>query len=94
MNPQEKNTQIKISYTASVFTAAGWRPVTIFANACKISTGMAIVELVTEIDSELPTGYTSRTGSQRQTYHAAGVAKREIGKKKRLSACVLVGEQI
>jgi hypothetical protein len=30
------------------------------------------------------------TGAKRQTYNAAGIAKREIGKKKRINSCVLV----
>ena len=76
-----------IEYTASVFTQAGWRSVTITANANKISPGMAQVTQVTEIDGDAPTGYTSRTGSKRQTYNAAGIAAREIGAKKRISTC-------
>jgi len=78
---------IKISYDASVFTDVGWRGVTICADALKISAGMALVERVTSIDGEQPTGYISRTGSVRQTYHAGGIAQREVGKKKRLSTC-------
>ena len=76
-----------IEYTASVFTQAGWRSVTITANADKISAGMAKVTQVTEIDGDAPTGYTSRTGSKRQTYNASGIAAREIGAKKRISTC-------
>lgn len=76
-----------IEYTSSVFTQAGWRSVTITANADKISAGMAQVVKVTEIDGDAPTGYTSRTGAKRQTYNAAGIAEREIGAKKRISTC-------
>jgi hypothetical protein len=50
---------------------------------------MARVIKVIAIDGETPDGYTSRTGAKRQTYNAAGVAKREIGAKKRLSACAI-----
>jgi len=51
---------------------------------------MAKVLQVTLIDDEAPIGYTSRTGAKRQTYHAAGIAKREIGKNKRLSSCTII----
>jgi hypothetical protein len=37
----------------------------------------------------LPIG-DSRTGAKRQKYHAAGIAQREVGMKKRLSACEIV----
>jgi hypothetical protein len=80
---------MQLTYTASVFTQAGWRGVTITAEAEQISAGMARVIKVIAIDGETPDGYTSRTGAKRQTYNAAGVAKREIGAKKRLSACAI-----
>jgi hypothetical protein len=83
-------TTLRISYTASVFTAAGWRPVTITAAAEQVSPGMARVCAVETIDGEAPTGYTSRTGAKRQQYNARGVAAREIGTKKRLSACSII----
>ena len=77
-----------ISYTASVYTPAGWRSVTIQALAEKISAKRAKVVEVIEIDNEKPKGYTSRTGAKRQTYHAAGIALREVGKVKILSCCL------
>jgi hypothetical protein len=80
---------MQIAYEASVFTAAGWRSVTITALAEKISAGMAAVMEVIAIDGEKPVGYTSRTGAKRQQYHAAGIAAREVGKRKRISACVV-----
>jgi hypothetical protein len=80
---------MQIAYEASVFTAAGWRSVTITALAEKISAGMAAVLEVITIDGEKPVGYTSRTGAKRQQYHAAGIAAREVGKRKRISACVV-----
>ena len=79
-----------IKYISSVFTQAGWRSVTITAQANQISPGMAQVVKVTEIDGDAPTGYTSRTGSKRQTYNAAGIAAREIGAKKRISTCKIM----
>lgn len=84
------NGKLEIEYTASVMVDAGWRPVTITAIATNVSEKMAVVERVTLIDGEEPTGYTSRTGARRQRYHAAGLAQREVGKKKRLSACEIL----
>tara|TARA_R110000868_G_scaffold96010_2_gene264108 strand:+ start:1501 stop:1755 length:255 start_codon:yes stop_codon:yes gene_type:complete len=83
---------MKLEYTASVFTQAGWRSVTITADAKQISLGMAQVTQVTEIDGEAPTGYMSRTGAKRQTYNASGIAQREIGAKKRISSCKVLIE--
>ena len=48
---------------------------------------MAQVIKVTEIDGREPVGYTSRTGAKRQQYCAAAIAVREVGAKKRISAC-------
>jgi len=83
---------MQIEYSASVFTPAGWRNVTILADAEKISAGMAQVTAVQEIDGETPTGTMSRTGARRQQYHGSGVAAREVGARKRLSSCVIVSE--
>jgi len=79
-----------VKYSASVLVPAGWRNVTITAEVEKTSEKMATVTRVIFIDGEAPIGYTSRTGAKRQTYHAAGIAEREKGKKKRLSACSIV----
>ena len=78
---------MKIEYTASVHTPAGWRGVKIAADAERISAGMARVTAVTAIDGETPAGRMSRTGARRQEYSGAGVAAREVGARKRLSAC-------
>lgn len=80
-----------IEYNASVMVAAGWRSVTIKAEAEKTSEKMAKVVKVLTIDGEAPNGYTSRTGAKRQTYNASGIALREEGKSKRLSACLILG---
>ena len=85
---------MNIQYDASVFTAAGWRSVTITATAAQVSAGMAQVEQVIEIDGAPPVGYTSRTGAKRQQYHAAGIALREIGKRKRISTCRIIAEEV
>jgi peptide deformylase len=81
-----------IEYTASVFTPAGWRGVTIRAIAERVSAGMARVTAVTAIDGEDPRPGMSRTGARRQQFNGAGVAAREIGVRKRLSACNITGE--
>ena len=83
--------QIKINYNASVFTAAGWRSVTITAMAEPSKTGkMARVTEVTAIDGKTPTTGMSRTGAKRQAYNGKSIAKREIDANKRLSACTII----
>lgn len=79
-----------IEYNASVLVDAGWRSVTIKAEAKKTSEKMAVVTKVLAIDDKEPVGYTSRTGAKRQQYHAGGIAKREIDAKKRLSSCTII----
>lgn len=81
---------IKISYTASVFTPAGWRGVTITATATKTSKKMAFVVEVLEIDGEAPKSQMSRTGASRQRYNGSSISCREVGAKKRLSACEIL----
>ena len=78
---------MKIEYTASVFTAAGWRSVAITADAERVSDGMARVVAVTAIDGEDPRPGMSRTGARRQQFNGASIAAREVGARKRLSAC-------
>lgn len=78
---------ITIKYTTGVYTAAGWRSVTVTAEAERTSAGMATVTRVTAIDGDAPAGTMSRTGAQRQQYHGTGVAAREVGARKRLSSC-------
>ena len=83
---------IKVEYKSSVFTPAGWRGVKITAAAEQISEKRCRILGVMLIDGEVPSGYTSRTGAKRQTYNAAGVSKREIGKIKNLSSLKEVSE--
>lgn len=83
-------TTIVIEYAASVHTAAGWRNVAIKAEATRVSAGMAQVSKVLAIDGEAPVGTMSRTGARRQQFNGAGVAAREVGARKRLSACTLL----
>jgi hypothetical protein len=84
--------RLVISYSASVFTPAGWRGVTIKARAKQVSPGFAEVIGVLAIDDEEPRGTMSRTGARRQEYWGTGVAKREAGKRKRISACTVLAE--
>lgn len=84
---------MKIEYNASVFTPAGWRGVSVTAEAERTSLRMVEVVNVIAIDGDVPTGYTSRTGAKRQQYNAAGVAQREVGKRKRLSSVFVVDTQ-
>ena len=81
---------MRIEYTASVFTAAGWRSVAITADAERVSGGMARVVAVVAIDGEDPRPGMSRTGARRQQYNGAAIAAREVGARKRLSACSLL----
>ena len=83
---------MKIFYSIGVFTPAGWRPVSICAMVECISPKMARVISVETIDGKAPSHYMSRTGSKRQKYDGAYFAAREIGKRKRLSDCVVFGE--
>jgi len=78
---------MNIKYNSSVHTQAGWRSVTITAEAVQVSKGMAQVIRVTAIDGEALAGTMSRTGAKRQQFWGHGVAEREIGAKKRLSSC-------
>ena len=81
-----------IEYTLSVCTPAGWRGCTATAVAHKISAKMLEVDAVTEIDGDIPSYNSSRTGAKRQRYNGVYFAGREVGKRKRLSAVTLIRE--
>ena len=80
---------ITIDYNSSVFTPAGWRSVTITAEAEQTSKAMATVSKVLAIDGEEPAYGMSRTGANRQKYNGKGIAEREVGARKRLSSCTV-----
>lgn len=80
-------TTLTITYTTSVQVDAGWRSINITAKAEQISKGMAKVVEVTAIDGEAPRYGMSRTGANRQRFNGNYIAQREVGAKKRLSAC-------
>ncbi len=83
-------TQITISYTTSVFTPAGWRNETVTATVEVISPKRGRVLCVQDIGGNGNSGYGSRTGAKRQAYHVGGIAMREQGKIKNLSACCIL----
>lgn len=83
-------TTTTIEYSTSVYTPAGWRNVTIRAEAERISAGMARVTRVVAINGETPAGTMSRTGARRQEFRGTGIAEREVGARKRLSACAIL----
>lgn len=83
-------TTITIKYTSSVKVEAGWRDVQIKALAEQISAGMAVVREVIAIDGETPACGQSRTGAKRQQFNGKAWAAKQIGAKKRLSACQIV----
>ena len=80
---------LTIEYTSAVKTPAGHRSVTIRAKAESITEKMAKVVEVLAIDGEKPARNMSRTGANRQAFSGTWVAEREVGAKKRLSACVV-----
>ena len=83
---------ITITYTTAVYTPAGWRPETVTAIAKSISPRRVQVVEVLDIGANGKSGYASRTGANRQKYSVGGVAAREIGKIKNLSACEILQE--
>lgn len=83
---------MRITYSAAVNVAAGWRQVTIEARVERLSPGMARVSEVLAIDGEAPNFGMSRTGARRQEYSGRYVAQREVGTRKRLSACNIIDE--
>ena len=81
---------IKIKYSTSVFTPAGWRSVWVRATAVMTSAKMAEVTEVTKIGGEDPSRSMSVSGSRRQAFDGLSIAQREMGAKKRLSACQII----
>lgn len=81
---------MRIQYQSSVYTPAGWRSIRIDADATQVSPGFAKVARVTAINGKPPTWTMSRTGARRQEFSGFAVAEREIGARKRLSACTII----
>lgn len=80
---------ITITYTLGIKVDAGWRSVEVKALAEKQG-GYAVVKNVLEIDGETPAYGQSRTGAKRQQFNGRYWADRQVGAKKRVSACVVV----
>lgn len=88
MNTATHTEPVTISYTTSVFVNAGWRAITIEAKAVPCGRGLAEVVEVLDVDGNDPEARSaSRTGARRQQYRPNSIAAREMGKRKRLSAC-------
>jgi len=83
---------MKVKYTSSVFTPAGWRSETVTAIAEKISEKRCEIVEVLDVGGNGSLGYASRTGANRQKYSVGGVAKREVGKIKNLSTLTIIEE--
>ena len=81
---------IKIKYSTSVCTDAGWRSVWVRATASPLSAKMVEVVEVTKISGEDPVKNMSVSGSRRQAFNGISISQREIGAKKRLSTCEIV----
>lgn len=81
-----------IEYSASVFTPAGWRSVPIRARCAPKTAKMVTITEVLTIAGDVPTYGMSVTGAKRQSFNGIGVAAREIGAVKRLSACKVIEE--
>ena len=71
-------------------TDAGWRGVWVRATAVMVSAKMAEVTSVMKIGGEDPARSMSVSGSRRQAFNGLSIAQREIGAKKRLSACSIL----
>ena len=81
---------IKIKYSTSVCTDAGWRGVWVRATAVMVSAKMAEVTSVMKIGGEDPARSMSVSGSRRQAFNGLSIAQRELGAKKRLSSCSIL----
>ena len=71
-------------------TDAGWRGVWVRATAVMVSAKMAEVTSVMKIGGEDPARSMSVSGSRRQAFNGISISQREIGAKKRLSACSIL----
>lgn len=81
---------MKIKYRTSVKVDAGWRDISVLAECEKKSEKMATVTKILLLDGETPAYGQSRTGARRQEFNGRFVAKLEVGKNKRLSACEVI----
>ena len=85
---------MKIKYGSSVKTQAGWRSVTVTAEAVQISDKRVTVVKVLDIDGEGATGFASRTGANRQKYNLGYFAQAEAGKTKNVSSVTVIKTEV
>jgi hypothetical protein len=85
---------MKISYSSSVKTPAGWRSVTVTAEAEAISEKRVKVMKVLDIDGEGNSGFASRTGANRQKYNLGYFAQAEAGKTKNVSSVTVIKTEV
>ena len=83
---------MKIEYQTSVKTPAGWRSIDVQAIIEKTSEKTGKVTTILLVDGEKPAPGQSRTGARRQQFNGLFVARLEVGKKKRLSSCKILGD--
>lgn len=81
---------MKSKYKTSVKVPAGWRDISVLAECEKKSEKTATVTKILLLDGETPAYGQSRTGARRQQFNGLFVAKLEIKKNKRLSACEVI----
>ena len=81
---------MKIQYTSSVKTPAGWRSVEIIADALKLSEKRCEILSIYTIDGESPNYNQSRTGAKRQSFNGVYFANAECGKKKNISSLKII----
>ena len=81
---------VNVKYSSSVLTAAGWRSITIMAQAKYLSAKRVEITCVDSIDGLTPSNNMSRTGSKRQTYDGLYYSNFEAGKIKNISSLELI----
>ena len=85
---------MKIKYGSSVKTLAGWRSVTVLAEAESLSEKRVKVLKVLDIDGEGNSGFASRTGANRQQYNLGYFAGAEAGKTKNISSIEVIKTEV
>ena len=81
---------VTVKYNSSVLTMAGWRSITIMAQANYLSAKRVEIVSVDSIDGLTPSKNMSRTGSKRQVYDGLYYSNCEAGKIKNISSLELV----
>lgn len=80
-----------IKYYTSVLVNAGWRSIYIIAEVELNKSGKkGMVTKIIDVDGDGNSGYTSRTGANRQKYNIDYIVRREIGSIKLISKCEFI----